>query len=174
MKTLLKVDITPVKKQIGGIFEITEDICLPSSEKVDFPQPVTVHAQITRTNEGYYVTGNIQGGYKTQCDRCLETIEGSLKAKFSENFLFRRRGPEKESDEKTAGTEEIDLTETLLETVTFALPMKYLCSSDCRGLCPVCGNNRNRHNCRCREEEIDPRLARLAEWKKQQGGGTNG
>jgi len=169
----LKVDISPVKKQTGGILEITENIRLPSSGKVNFPQPVTVHAQITRTNEGYYVTGNISGGYKTQCDRCLEMIERALAVKFNENFLSHRR-PEKESDEKIAGTEEIDLTETLLEAVTLTLPMKHLCSPDCRGLCPVCGNNRNRHDCRCREEELDPRLAGLAEWKKQQGGGTDG
>ncbi|HEV8596474.1 MAG TPA: DUF177 domain-containing protein, partial [Candidatus Dormibacteraeota bacterium] len=36
-----------------------------------------------------------------------------------------------------------------------------LCREDCRGLCPVCGGNRNLVTCACPERAADPRLAAL-------------
>jgi uncharacterized protein len=55
----------------------------------------------------------------------------------------------------------IDLGEVMREQFFLALPMKPLCRPDCRGLCPVCGKNRNIEQCECREEWTDPRLAPL-------------
>jgi uncharacterized protein len=36
-----------------------------------------------------------------------------------------------------------------------------LCRSDCLGLCPQCGGNRNLDECHCDEDPIDPRWAAL-------------
>lgn len=63
--------------------------------------------------------------------------------------------------------ETIDLGGVMREQFVLAVPMKPLCSEDCRGLCPVCGMNRNRETCECRLEWVDPRLAALAGLKKQ-------
>ena len=53
---------------------------------------------------------------------------------------------------------QLDLT-ALLETETsLALPMKPLCREGCRGLCPVCGGNRNITACACETPAPDPRL----------------
>ncbi|NLY89253.1 MAG: DUF177 domain-containing protein [Firmicutes bacterium] len=165
METLLKVDLSTIKEQTGGVLELTEKLHLPSQGGVDFPEPVTVNVQVNRTNQGYYVSGKIQGRYKVPCDRCLETIWEPLTAEFAENF-YDRRGREREETDKIAGPEGLDLTPTLLEAITFGLPMKHLCRADCRGLCSVCGKNLNLSSCSCSEQEIDPRLAVLAKWKK--------
>ena len=55
----------------------------------------------------------------------------------------------------------IDLGEVMREQFFLALPMKPLCRPECKGLCPICGANRNRQECGCREEWVDPRLAGL-------------
>ncbi len=55
----------------------------------------------------------------------------------------------------------IDLGEIMRDEFYLALPMKPLCRADCKGLCPVCGVNRNRETCTCREEWIDPRMEPL-------------
>lgn len=49
----------------------------------------------------------------------------------------------------------------IVETL-FILDMetKFLCSPDCKGLCPGCGKNLNLGSCECRKE-IDPRMAVL-------------
>ena len=59
----------------------------------------------------------------------------------------------------------IDLGEVVREQLYLALPMKPLCQEDCKGLCPVCGVNRNRETCTCQQEWVDPRMAALKEWK---------
>lgn len=61
--------------------------------------------------------------------------------------------------------DKIDLGEVVREQLYLALPMKPLCQEDCKGLCPVCGVNRNRETCTCRQEWVDPRMAALAELK---------
>ena len=61
--------------------------------------------------------------------------------------------------------EKIDLGEVVREQLYLALPMKPLCQEDCKGLCPVCGVNRNRETCSCQQEWVDPRMAALAELK---------
>ena len=62
--------------------------------------------------------------------------------------------------------------DVLAEQVNLALPMKVICSSDCRGLCPHCGANLNNEECRCEKNGADPRMAPLArlkqDWFKKQ------
>jgi uncharacterized protein len=61
--------------------------------------------------------------------------------------------------------DKIDLGEVVREQLYLALPMKPLCLEDCKGLCPVCGVNRNRETCSCQQEWVDPRMAALKQWK---------
>ncbi len=60
----------------------------------------------------------------------------------------------------------LDLDELVYSEVLVSLPMKHLCHTDCRGICPKCGSNLNDGKCDCPEKEIDPRLAVLAELLK--------
>jgi uncharacterized protein len=64
------------------------------------------------------------------------------------------------------------LADVLREQVLLALPMKVICRSDCRGLCPSCGANLNHEECRCETHATDPRLAPFArlkqDWLKKQ------
>jgi len=47
----------------------------------------------------------------------------------------------------------VDLTEEIRQCLLLELPMKPLCRTDCKGLCPQCGHNRNEGPCSCRTEE---------------------
>ena len=49
--------------------------------------------------------------------------------------------------EKKLATAEADLAEAVLNEIWFHCPMQPLCRPDCRGLCPVCGENLNEHDC---------------------------
>jgi uncharacterized protein len=64
------------------------------------------------------------------------------------------------------------LADVLAEQVLLTIPMKVICRSDCRGLCPHCGANLNHEECRCESHAADPRLAPLArlrqDWFKKQ------
>jgi uncharacterized protein len=57
----------------------------------------------------------------------------------------------------------IDIDELVVEQLLLALPSRILCQEDCKGLCPVCGNNRNLKECSCESAEVDPRWGALKE-----------
>lgn len=58
---------------------------------------------------------------------------------------------------------DIDLNEVIWPGVLLELDTKFLCRPDCRGLCIHCGADLNEGSCGCKNDEIDPRLAGLAD-----------
>ena len=58
---------------------------------------------------------------------------------------------------------QLDLNALLETETTLGLPMKPLCREDCRGLCPVCGGNRNITACACEERPPRPALGAAQE-----------
>ena len=59
------------------------------------------------------------------------------------------------------GDDQIDLSELMREQFYLVLPMKPLCTEDCKGLCAQCGTNLNTGTCDCAPVWEDPRLAAL-------------
>src|SRR5207245_9339254 len=57
--------------------------------------------------------------------------------------------------------DELNLNSLIETETTLALAMKPLCRPEGRGLCPVCGVNRNTTACSCETRAPDPRLAAL-------------
>jgi uncharacterized protein len=47
----------------------------------------------------------------------------------------------------------VETNDILWEQVGLELPVNVVCSEACRGLCPVCGKNRNREACSCAPQE---------------------
>jgi uncharacterized protein len=56
---------------------------------------------------------------------------------------------------------QIDLRPLLREYLTLEIPISPMCKPDCKGLCPICGENRNQTTCNHEVEPDDPRLAVL-------------
>jgi len=115
----------------------------------------------------------IQGRYtvelKAQCDRCLVEARFPLDAGFD---LFYQpasniaRDEEIEIDEGEAeiGFYEhggLELEDILREQILLALPMQRVCSENCKGICPVCGKNRNQSDCDCHVPKADDRWGAL-------------
>jgi len=43
----------------------------------------------------------------------------------------------------------LDVTDDIRQEILLSYPPTYLCSQDCRGLCPRCGKNLNEGECEC-------------------------
>jgi len=115
----------------------------------------------------------VQGKYSVAmtaaCDRCLVTARFPLDTQFD---LFYRpmsdiaREEEIEIDEGEAeiGFYEgggMELKDILREQILLDLPMQRVCSETCKGICPVCGKNRNETACDCKVETADDRWGAL-------------
>src|SRR5262245_4051483 len=109
------------------------------------------------------------------CSRCLETFDWKIDTDFS--WTVVRNEPAAGADSKPDAEEEasilvapegkIALEDLATEQVYLNLPLKPICTADCKGLCPTCGTNRNLNSCACEPESIDPRLAPLLPFKKK-------
>ena len=140
----------------------------------DLVQSAPLHATgsaelLAHTDGEVRIRGRLTAEMTAQCDRCLAQARFPLDAGFD---LFYRpvaeiaREEEVEIDEGEAeiGFYEgggIELEDILREQVLLALPMQRICSDACKGICPVCGKNRNENSCDCRVEADDDRWGAL-------------
>lgn len=104
------------------------------------------------------------------CSRCLNGFEQDIQLPFHELFTqaddAEDPGSEEDEDIHRVKGEKVDLAPYLEQSVLLGLPYVPLCAEECKGLCPVCGENRNDKDCGCSTEKVDPRLAGLKDFFK--------
>lgn len=94
------------------------------------------------------------------CDRCAKPITPSFSIPI-DHTLVTSLNDETNDDLLLVEDLRFALDPLVTEDIFLALPAKFLCRPDCKGLCPACGQDLNEGPCRCKKE-IDPRLAALA------------
>lgn len=94
-----------------------------------------------------------------ECDRCNSNFNENVEVDFKVIRVFDRENYDP-SDANTAYLSpeiiEIDLSNDVKDFVMLSLPMKKLCSDDCKGLCSGCGANLNESECKCSNDETNP------------------
>ena len=97
------------------------------------------------------------------CDRCLEDVKWEFPITFDKVLDFSEDEDEEENLTEMSFVEgsELDTDVLVYDELVMAMPMKVLCKPDCKGLCPVCGGNRNTDACRCDTKVLDPRMAAI-------------
>lgn len=126
-----------------------------------------VQLHVRREDADVVVQGMLRASVPQVCGRCLEAFPFEVRAEVDSRFLPRPQlGESLELSDDDLATDfyeadQLDLGALIETETTLALPMKPLCREGCRGLCPVCGVNRNAVTCGCDERKPDPRLAVL-------------
>jgi uncharacterized protein len=136
--------------------------------------PVTLAFDIYKDKDQFRLVGRVQTTLELPCSRCLEPFSWPVDAEFDLRYQPQTANigegeREVEEDDLTTAfyvNDEIDLGQLMQEQFYLSLPMKPLCTEDCKGLCPACGTNLNRATCECRTEWEDPRFAALREIQK--------
>lgn len=131
--------------------------------------PVGLDFDIHKDKERFRLVGTVRTALELPCSRCLEPFQLPVDASFDQRFLpasemsthDEREVQEEDVEISYYRDDQIDLNELLREQFYLALPMKPLCSEDCKGLCPQCGTNLNTASCACATAWEDPRLAPL-------------
>ncbi len=164
-----------MKIYIGDLDEAVRAVELEStSEVLDLEQytpyrgTVSVRGGVNKIGSEVYVRVRVSGRALATCDRCLSPFERV----FAEDclWIFTQEPELHEQDQEDVyplarGQMEIDIAREVRETLIVILPIKMLCSEECKGLCPRCGANLNFETCTCSFEEIDPRWAKLAKFR---------
>jgi len=121
---------------------------------------LTGSVRATRTPQGILLQADLHSEINLECVRCLTDFEHSLRVDFTELYAFSQRYVT-DSGLLMPETGMIDLAPVLREYTLLEIPISPLCQPDCKGLCPICGNNLNEGNCYHEDESGDPRLASL-------------
>jgi uncharacterized protein len=166
----LLLDVSQMRETRARVDRTYAGDAIPSDAEVyRLVDPVVLSAEVQRDRDQFRVVGKVRTTIELVCGRCLEPFRAPVDEVFDVLFLPHTGAPSE--DEKKVEDDDlttafyrdhvIDLGQLLQEQFYLAVPMKPLCREDCRGLCPLCGNNLNSGTCACADSWEDPRLAAL-------------
>ncbi len=133
--------------------------------------PLKLNATAELLREEIRIRGHLATSLESSCDRCLGAVEIPVSRDF--DLFYRPMKTIAKEEEIEIPTDEmeigfysgdgIELADVATEQVILSVPMKVICGSECRGLCPVCGVNRNLTRCDCAPAQHDSPFASLKE-----------
>ena len=107
------------------------------------------------------ISGSGTYNIKMFCDRCLLEVIKEVSVCFEYKVSSTDSGFSDEETEDFISGYELDTERLIHSELIMGLPMKVLCKDDCKGICPVCGSNRNKGECGCDTFVPDPRMAAI-------------
>jgi uncharacterized protein len=124
-------------------------------------------------NDAIRLRGTLSVEMEVPCARCLELIRRPVRQEFDLFYspissIARSEEVEIQQADLEVGFyhgDGLDLEDAMREQILLSFPMKSICRSDCAGLCPQCGQNRNVSDCGCRPVRTDARWAPLEKFR---------
>lgn len=146
----MKIPVSAALKQPGVTGHFTGEYPWTTVEyggrMIAFAAPLQVEGTFVYDGEGFSVRGSLRSTLKSECARCTKAFTEPFQAEFDERF--EKTGSEDDGIYAYRG-EELELADMIRDNVFLHLPLVSVCSEDCKGLCPVCGCDRNLMRCDC-------------------------
>ncbi|MBE5909533.1 YceD family protein [Pseudobutyrivibrio sp.] len=165
MKISIK-DITSLpdqNKKFAGTCDIHDFSYLGSDFSINHVEPFEVVLSMIGTGK-LHIVFNTNTSIVGACDRCLTEVTFEVPINVDETVEVSEGQVVADDDlgpYSFVDGEEIDVDELILNEILVNFPAKILCQDDCKGICPVCGKNRNLNDCGCDDTVLDPRMAQF-------------
>ena len=125
-------------------------------------QLVEIECQFYKVNQEVFVQGWLRSGARLTCSRCAEEFDQPLHIALDAVYLPMQSIPSERSKELEVGEADVygyaeplvDIAEMIRDKLVLSIPLQPHCMVGCKGLCPVCGVNRNTISCQCAEEKL--------------------
>ncbi len=133
------------------------------------PLVATGEATLDEMTQEIRFSGHLRVALQLECDRCLAPIALVVDSPIDLVYEPLPETVPGQELELHAGDidlgfyegEGMELNDVLREQVLLDFPSRALCAEECKGLCPVCGVNRNEQSCTCTTTIPDERWAAL-------------
>ena len=104
---------------------------------IKFREPIGIKAKVQLITNAINVEVTAFFLMHSTCSRCLNDFEIKSKKDFRLNYQVE------------SPNQVIDFNPDIRQEIILDYPIKSLCSSACKGLCPKCGKNLNEGKCNC-------------------------
>ena len=138
------------------------DLMLAGQRYAATERSVPVKLDVNRMPGGWSLRMQYEAELSGPCMRCLE--DASHRIAVDSREIEQPNGGSEDLDSPYVDGDELDLQAWARDALVLELPAQIVCSADCRGICPVCGENLNtagpdHHH----EKAPDPRWGKLSE-----------
>ncbi len=123
-----------------------------------FLTPVNYEIVVRKCEDSARLEGSIRCTLSMMCSRCLESFACTVQAvldvdlaKKSADYEAELEFVEEDPDVYYYDDDEMDITPLVCEEILLSIPMKPLCTENCKGLCSICGKNNNIEDCDCKK-----------------------
>ncbi len=141
---------------------ILKNIKLADEEEIEFVKDIIFNFKLQLLNEILTISGTIKTKVALLCSRCIEKYPYAINLNVFEEFTVN---PELEDEDiSLIKNDKIDIEKIVSDNVILNLPMKPICTKDCKGLCHECGVNLNKALCNCIKDKMDERLIILKKY----------
>ncbi|MBU1565705.1 MAG: DUF177 domain-containing protein [Proteobacteria bacterium] len=157
-------------------YSIAESYWFPAIEECSI-EAATANVWVSRQDhDTVLVKGKIDGRFQIVCDRCGELFAMNLQSEFVYLATTRREEISELTDLECNEEDSlilylaepiVEVDQILREQALLAIPLKNLCSEDCRGICAGCGHVLNKEPCCCKVDISNSPFAALKKLKNQ-------
>lgn len=159
------IDLSELKNKKHGRKELNLEICKEyfndNGEIVKFLRPIKFIGSVRYVDGIFDLTGKAETEVLLACSRCNDSFSKSISIDIKEKLSDTINNDDAEII--LIDIDKLNLYQIIENSLVLELPVKRLCSESCKGLCQQCGTNLNSSECKCNNEDIDPRLAKLKE-----------
>ncbi|MFA6918275.1 MAG: DUF177 domain-containing protein [Candidatus Gracilibacteria bacterium] len=141
-------------------------------ENMKLKAPLKGEVEVMRIEEGFNVRAtNVETKVESLCDRCLKPYGQEIIIKSTERIFYMNPPQECEDKADLFMVDKkrlvVDVTEMLRQEIILHFPPNLVCSRGCKGLCAVCGKDKNKSLCKCKEVSTEYKpLSKLKELLK--------
>lgn len=146
------LDVSMALKNPGQAYPFKATLELPEMEVLSDPvrfEEIQTEGEFFCSGEKISLKAGVEAQVISRCARCLGEARLPVHAKVDAQFA-RQPDPD-DPDQYSFEASTLELADAVRDALLLELPMRFLCSKDCKGLCQHCGVNLNIGSCTCLE-----------------------
>ncbi len=105
-----------------------------------FPDPLELKVEAWKSDNDLTVQAHVEGQRTFTCSLCLEEFNNLFEKDIMLHYDIN-------------GLDSVTIDQDIRDEIILDHPIRILCKTDCRGLCPFCGTNLNEERCDCKADE---------------------
>jgi len=133
------------------IFNIPTDV-LPERGTIFKDKVIKCVFTVKKIQSGFQLFGDIDTKIEIQCIKCLQIMD--LPSNIPANIIISSNidniNDNQELIALKSNTEQIDIGNAIADIIELSKPSYPICYDNCKGLCTVCGINKNEKSCTCK------------------------